>query len=373
MLSNHALLGPSSAKRWLNCTPSARLSESINEKESSFAAEGTEAHTICENKLRKALGLDVEVLTNLEYYSQEMEDYTNDYVSYILELFKQVKETDKEAILLVEQRLDLTSYIPESFGTGDALIASNNTLYIIDFKYGMGVKVESKDNPQMMLYALGALELFDCIYDIEKVVMTIYQPRLSNISSHEVDKTELYTWAKEVVIEKAKEAFSGKGNFSCGEWCKFCKIKATCRERANTNLALAEKEFAKPPLLTDEEIVEVLSKVDDLGSWANEIKDYALAEALKGKRWEGYKVVAGRSIRRYSNDEEVIKAVKQSGNDPFDHKLISITEMQKRLGKELFSQLLDKYIIKPEGKPTLVQESDKRPEYKNAFSDFNDK
>jgi hypothetical protein len=369
--SSHALLGPSSAKRWLSCTPSARLTESIEDTESVFAAEGTDAHALCEYKLRKSVGLPVpDVLPKLEYYSKEMEDYADDYVSFILELYEEAKTKCKDPLVLVEQYLDLEKYVPESFGTGDALIASDGTLYIIDYKYGKGVSVDAKENPQMKLYALGALEIFDCLYDIKEVSMTIYQPRLGNVSNFAMKKDDLYKWANEIVKPKAVDAFKGIGEFHCGAWCQFCKARATCRERANSNLKLASKDFADPPLLTDEEVEEVLGKVDELASWAEEVKAYALDEALKGKKWNGYKVVEGRSIRKYSNESEVAKTVEDAGFDPYEKKLLSITEMQKRIGKSKFIELLDKFVVKPQGKPTLVQESDKRPEFSTAIADF---
>jgi hypothetical protein len=369
--NSHALLGPSSAKRWLSCTPSARLTESLEDTESAFAAEGTDAHALCEYKLRKAVGLPVpDAPPKLEYYSNEMDDYADDYVSFILELYEEAKAKCKDPLVLVEQYLDLGRYVPESFGTGDALIASDGTLFIIDYKYGKGVSVDAEDNPQMKLYALGALGIFDCLYDIREVSMTIYQPRLGNVSTFVMKKDDLYKWAEETVRFKAADAFKGIGEYHCGAWCQFCKARATCRERANSNLKLASKDFADPPLLTDEEVGEVLGKADELASWAEEVKAYALDKALKGKKWSGYKVVEGRSVRKYSNEPEVAKAVEDAGFDPYEKRLLSITEMQKLIGKSKFADLLDRFVVKPAGKPTLVQESDKRPEFNTAAADF---
>lgn len=370
--TNHALLGPSSSKRWINCTPSARLTETYEDSESVFAAEGTDAHALCEYKLRKALGVESEPMPELQFYDKEMEESANAYVSYIMELVEEAKKNCKDPIVLIEQYLNFEKYVPEAFGTGDCLVAGDKTLYVVDFKYGRGVLVDAKENTQMMLYALGALELFDCIYDIDKVHMTIYQPRLSNISTYEISKEELYKWANDVLIPKAQMAYKGEGEYHCGEWCQFCKAKTTCRERANFNLALATGDFAKPPLLTDEEVENVLERIDTLVTWATDIKDYAFNEALKGKKWKGWKLVAGRSNRKYADETAVATAVQAIGIDPFEKKLLTITELQKKMGKAKFEEIVGKYIIKPEGKPTLVVETDKRPEItvNSAENDF---
>lgn len=371
--NSHALLSASSSARWLNCPPSARLSEEIEDVTSDFAAEGTDAHALCEYKLRKALGISLdEKLPNLTWYSQEMEDTATDYVAYILEVLSEVKKTCKNPMVLIEQRLDFSRYVEEGFGTGDCVIVADDTLHVIDYKHGKGVEVNAENNSQMMLYALGALELFGFLFDINKVSMTIYQPRIGNISTYEMAAESLLEWAQNTLAPIAKLAYAGKGEFKCGPHCRFCKVKAQCRERAETNMKLASLDFAKAPVLQDDEVEEILAKVDDLVSWANDIKEYALDAALKGKRWNDWKVVEGRSNRKYADDSKVVEIVTSAGLDPFEKKLLSITELQKRIGKSHFDELVAPHVMKPPGKPTLVPRSDKREELNSAAADFND-
>ena len=368
--SSHALLSASASKRWIMCNPSARLTEHMPDVNSDYSIEGSTAHLACEIKLSKALGIEPDEPTIFDNVDAEIDECSNSYVSYIMEIVEELKANNKEPFVLVEQKLDYSKYVEDGFGTGDCLICSNGLIHIVDYKHGRGIKVDSENNPQMMIYALGALELFKDIYDIEKVVMTIYQPRLSNISTYEMSVEDLLKWAKEVLVPAAKLAFKGEGQYSCGEWCTFCKAKHTCRERAKLNTQLAQMEFKEPPLLTDEEIVEILHKVEGLVSWANDIKDYAFQEALKGKKWDGFKLVEGRATRKYSDEGLVASIVEQAGFDPYDKKVVGITEMQKRLGKSRFMELVNQYVIKPAGKPTLVLESDKRPEFNTASADF---
>ena len=371
MPTNHALLSASSSHRWLHCPPSARLGENYEDKGSDFAAEGTDAHSLCEYKLKRALGIKAEDPTDtLSWYDEEMEDCASGYAAYICELVEEAKKTCPDPAVLIEQRLDFSAYVKEGFGTGDCVLIADGTLHIVDYKHGRGVLVEAEENPQMMLYALGALAIFESIYDIDTVSMTIYQPRRANISTYTVSKERLYEWAETVLVPAAELAYSGSGEFHCGEWCQFCKAKADCRERAKANLEMAKFDFADPPLLTDEEIEEVLGKVDELVSWANDIREYALQAALSGKEWNGWKVVEGRSVRKYTNDRQVAAAVIAAGFDPYEQKLLGITEMQKTLGKARFEEILGGLITKPQGKPTLVPASDKRPAMNNAKSDF---
>ena len=366
-MSRHALLSASSSERWLNCPPSARLGERYEDKRSEYAAEGTEAHMLGEYKLKVALGLAAEDPTEkLKYHSEEMEDCTTGYVEYILEIIKECKE----AKVLIEQRLDYSRYVKEGFGTGDCIVVSDKTLHVVDYKHGQGVLVEAEENPQMMLYALGALEIFDGIYDIETVKMTIYQPRRENISTYTVSKDSLYKWAKEVLMPIAKLAYAGEGDFKCGDWCMFCKAKHECRARADYSMELAKYDFRKPPLLEDWEVEEVLTKIDMLSSWASDIKNYALQTAIRGKKWTGYKLVEGRSNRVYSDEDLVAKKVLDAGHDPYEHKVKGITAMEKTLGKTKFNELLEGLIVKPEGKPTLVPESDKRPTMNTTVNEF---
>jgi hypothetical protein len=366
---SHAVLSASSSARWLNCPPSARLSEEIEDVTSEFAAEGTDAHALCEYKLRKALGMaNGEKYPTLPSYNQEMEDAATDYVAYVLEVVNEVKKP----MALIEQRLDFSRYVEEGFGTGDCVIVSDDVLHVIDYKYGKGVQVDADHNPQMMLYALGAIELFGFLFDIKKVSMTIYQPRIGNVSTYEMATKALIEWAENTLAPIAKLAYAGKGEFKCGDHCRFCKVKAQCRERAENNMKLASLDFAKAPVLQDNEVEEILAKVDDLVSWANDIKEYALEAALKGKRWNDWKIVEGRSNRKYADENKVAEVVTSVGLDPFEKKLLSVTELQKRIGKAHFDDLVAPYVMKPPGKPTLVPRSDKREEINSAAADFND-
>ena len=369
----HAILSASSSDRWLHCPPSARLCESYDDKGSDYAAEGTDAHALCEYKLRHALGMEAKDPTeNLTWFNEEMDDCANSYVTYVLEQVEAAKQTCADPVILIEQRVDFSRWVESGFGTADCIIIADGILQVIDYKHGQGILVEAIDNTQMKLYALGALELFDGIYDIDTVRMTIYQPHRDNVSTYEVLKDELYRWADEVLKPTADLAFTSDGNFLCGEWCTFCKAKNDCRARADANIELARYDFKLPPLLTDEEVEEILTRIDDLVSWASNIKEYALQQAISGKEWSGWKLVEGRSNRRYIDDNAVAVTVQKAGFDPYEHKVIGITAMQKLLGKSRFDELLAAYIEKPQGKPTLVPESDKRPAINTAKNDFMD-
>lgn len=369
--SEHAVLSASSANRWLHCPPSVRLSEGYMDKASVFAMEGTSAHELCEYKLRSALGMEAENPTeNLDFYNTEMEECAEGYATYILELVEKAKETCSDPVVMVEQRVDFSRYVPEGFGTADCIIIADETLNIVDYKHGKGVEVSAEDNPQMKLYALGALELFDCLYDISKVQMTIFQPRLSNVSVFVMDKADLLNWANDELTAKAELAFEGKGELCCGEWCKFCKAKANCKERAKVNMEMAQYEFRKSSLLTDKEVVKILSRIDELTSWASDVKNFALEQAVRGKQWPGWKVVEGRSNRKYTDEGAVAQVVKNAGYNPYDEKIMGITNMTKMLGKEKFNELLGDFVERPQGKPTLVPEDDNRPEMNTAKEDF---
>jgi len=367
----HALLSASSSERWLRCPPSARLCESYDDKGSNYAAEGTDAHELCEYKLCRALGLEANDPTeNLTWFNEEMADCTSGYATYILEQVEAAKQNCADPVVLIEQRVDFSRWVESGFGTADCIIIADGILQVCDYKHGLGVLVSAEKNPQMQCYALGALELFDGIYDIDTVLMTIYQPRRDNISTYELSKDELYRWADEVLKPTADLAFAGDGNFLCGEWCGFCKAKHDCRARADANLELARYDFKLPPLLTDEEVEKILTQVDDLVAWATDIKEYALQQAISGKEWNGWKLVEGRSNRKYTNETAVADAVSNAGFDPYDHKVLGVTAMQKLLGKSRFDELIAAYIEKPQGKPTLVPESDKRPVMNTAKNDF---
>ncbi|EAD4756079.1 DUF2800 domain-containing protein [Listeria monocytogenes] len=361
MPTQHATLSASSSNRWIHCPPSVRLSEGFENKSSTYAQQGTDAHTLCEYKLHQFLGDEGEdPRPTLEFYDVEMEQASSDYATFVMEEVAKARQTTADPIVIVEQKLDFSKFVPDGFGTGDCLVIADGTLSVIDMKYGLGILVDAYQNPQMMCYALGALELFDGIYDIKVVKMTIFQPRRENISTYILSKEELYQWAEEVLSPAANLAFKGEGEFHCGKWCGFCPAKNSCRARAEQNLELAKYEFKKPDLLEDEEIEEILEKVDDLVSWSNDIKEYALKLALGGKQWANHKLVEGRSTRKYSNDNDVAAAVIKAGYDPYDKKLLGVTAMTKALGKAKFDEILGDYIIKPPGKLTLVTNTDKR-------------
>ena len=370
----HAKLSASSAHRWMNCNPSANLEREFADKSSEAAAEGSAAHALCEHKLRKALKMRSTRPTS-KYDSDEMEMYTDSYLEFVLEQIEIAKQHCADPFVLIEQRLDFSCYVPDGFGTGDCLIVADKLLHIIDFKYGLGVLVDAVDNPQMMLYALGALRLFDALYDIDTVSMTIFQPRRENVSTWTISVSELEEWAEKTLRPKAELAFKGEGEFNPGPWCTFCKAAVKCRARAEEKLALAQYEFAKPPLLTDEEIEDILSRLDDLTKWANEIAAYAQDAAINhGKHWNGYKLVEGRSNRKYTDESAVIAAATAAGyRDIFKKSLIPITEMEKLMGKKTSAEVLGGLVIKPQGKPTLVPASDKRPAiHTGANHDFNE-
>lgn len=363
----HAVLSASSSHRWLECPPSARLNAEIADKASEYAQQGSSAHELAEYKIKSFLGENVKDPTDsLTYFDQEMEDCTDSYAEYVAEQVTKAKEHCKDPIVLVEQRLDFSKWVPQGFGTGDTVIIADDVLTIIDLKYGVGILVEAEKNPQMMCYALGALQLFDGIYDINKVSMTIFQPRREHISTFEITKEELLKWADTVLAPTAQLAASGGSDFKAGAHCQFCKVKATCRKRAEYNLELARYDFEMPATLEDEEIEVILSKVDELIAWGSDVKEYALQSALSGKQWNDWKLVEGRSNRRYTDETVVADTVKAAGYDPYEHKVLGITAMTKLLGKTKFEKLLGGYLEKPQGKPTLVPMSDKRPAINKA-------
>ncbi len=375
-MGRHAILSPSGSHRWLHCTPSARLEQEFADTESEAAKEGTAAHALCEHKLKKALRMRSR-RPHSDYDSDEMEECAEAYVDFVMEQYEQARQVCKDPIVLIEQKLDFSCYVPDGFGTGDCIIISDDRLHIVDFKYGLGVLVEAQDNPQMKLYALGALGLYDALYDIREVSMTIFQPRRENVSTWTVPVTELKEWAEEVLKPKARMAYDGEGEYTPGEWCTFCRAAVRCRARAQEKLKLAQAEFKLPPLLTDAEVEEILKVLPDLTRWANEITAYATDAAVShGKEWSGFKVVEGRSVRKYRDEEKAAEAAIEAGyTDIYKKSLITLTEMQKLMGKQKFEEVLGSLIYKPPGKPTLVPVSDKRPAInttnaKNEFSEI---
>lgn len=371
MTTKHAVLSASSSERWLNCPPSARLCEAYEDKGSDYAAEGTDAHTLCEYRLKQALGIPAkDPIENLSWYNEEMEECAAGYAAYVVELLETAKQTCSDPVVMIEQRVDFSRWVQDGFGTADCILIADGILNIVDYKHGKGVEVSAEGNTQLSLYSLGALEIFDGIYDIDRVCVHIFQPRKSNVVSSMRDKSDLYEWADTELTQKAQLAYEGQGDFSCGEWCRFCKAKAECRERAEANLALARYEFQSPALLDDEEIADILGKVDALTAWASDVKEYALQQAVSGKEWTGWKLVEGRSNRKYTSEAAVAATVEGAGFDPYERKVLGVTAMQKLLGKTRFEELLAPYIEKPQGKPTLVPESDKRPAMNTAKNDF---
>ncbi|MCK1996827.1 DUF2800 domain-containing protein [Psychrobacillus psychrodurans] len=377
----HAKLSASGSKRWLTCTPSVRLESGFEDKTSSFAEEGTAAHELSElmlayelkdiNKATYTRRLNKFTKEN-QYYSQEMMDYVEGYVDYVMERVNAMRARTEDALVLIEQRLDFSEWVPEGFGTGDVLLIGDGLLEIIDLKYGKGVEVTAHANTQMMLYGLGALNAHDLLYDIEQVLMTIVQPRLDAISTYEMSAVTLYDWAEKVIKPKAELAINGEGEFIPGEHCRFCKAKAVCRARADENLAIAKEEFTDPDMLTPEEIADILFRTKEMQKWAKDVEEYALDQAENfGVKFDGWKLVEGRSNRKYANDEVVYDRLAESEQDMTkvtETKLLSITNMEKVLGKATFNELLSDVIIKPSGKPTLVVATDKRPELNTAES-----
>ncbi len=360
-MSDHALLSPSASHRWMNCTPSAVLETEFDNRSSPAAAEGTAAHALCEHKLKRMLHRRSKRPVS-DYNSDEMEEHTDAYVEFVSELLEQAKQNCKDPLVQVEQRLDLSEYVPGAFGTADCLIIADGTLHVIDMKYGLGVLVSAEENPQLKCYGIAALSIYEDLYDIKDVSLSIFQPRRENVSTWTISAVDLRNWAEKELKPKAQMAFKGEGEYCPGEWCQFCRAAVKCRARAEEKLRIAEEEFKLPPLLTDTEIESILPMLPDITKWANDISAYALEMAVsRGKEWNGYKVVEGRSVRKYSDEDAVAEAAKQNGyTDIYRKSLITLTDMQKLMGKKKFEEILGSLIIKPPGKPTLVPITDKR-------------
>ena len=377
-MPKHAYLSASASHRWLACPPSAKLCANIPDQASEYAQQGTDCHELCAYLVEKALGREViDPTENLTYYDAEMQNCAVEYRNYVLEQIEAAKEFCKDPQVMIEQRLDFSRWVENGFGTGDCVIVADEVLQIIDYKHGLGVLVSAGDdehggNSQMMCYALGALEVFGDIYDINQIKMTIFQPRRENISTYTISRDNLLKWANEVLAPTAQLAYVGEGEFKAGGHCQFCKVKATCRKRAEYNLELAKYDFEMPATLDDTEIAAILERVDEMISWGNDIKEYALKQAQSGVHFEGWKVVEGRSNRKYTDEEAVAFKVKDAGFDPYEKKLLGVTTMSTLLGKKKFEELLGGLIYKPPGKPTLVPESDKRPAMNTAIEDFNE-
>ena len=381
MAGKHALLSPSAAHRWMNCTAAPLLEKDVEDKGSTFAEEGTLAHAYCAKKLKEFLGLSVDeekaeiAQLDEQYHSGEMDEYTDTYKTIVLEKFNAARAKTKDAQLLVEVKLDFSHYVPDAFGTSDAIIIADGVMEVIDFKYGKGVKVSAAENPQMMIYALGAWDLFNFEYDIRKVRMTIVQPRIDNLSEFELDAADLINWAVDELQPKANEAYAG-GKQKPGNWCQFCKVKANCK--ALSSMCIEAQQANPDPRKISKEVMEstILPLLSTFKTWLTGVEEYSLEQALSGVQYQGFKIVEGRSIRKITNPTAVMELlgkegfVKEAYIKPTE--LRSITDLEKLIGKKRFGAICAEYINKPQGKPTLVPESDKRPAFNQAADDFKD-
>ena len=373
----HALLSASSAKRWLACPPSARLTENMPDAGSGYAAEGTLAHSLCELKLRRKFeGLRKSTYDKRlreiqadERYSPEMDGYTDQYIDYISAI---VHRYDTRPTIAAEQRVDYSEIAPGGFGTSDCIILCGKDIHIIDFKYGKGVPVSAEDNPQLKLYALGAARDYDMLYDIRNVTLHIVQPRTEDgNSSWSLSRDALEDWGRSI-MPTAKLAWEGRGDFSCGDHCRFCKAKATCRARAEHILSEAEFSAVPPELLSDDELGKILVRARLFANWLSDIEEYALNEILSGRTVTGFKAVEGRSNRQITDLDSAFTALKDSGIEEamlYERKPLGLTELEKLVGgRKKLSELIGKYIEKPQGRPTLVPADDKRPNYKKDMT-----
>lgn len=375
---SHALLSASGAGRWLNCTPAPRLEEKYGEnRTSTYAQEGTIAHELAELYLRKDclntlsaedFSKEVEKLMADDLFNEEMLEMVPIYTEYCAAELAEAKVNSGEALMEIEQKLDLTAYIPNSFGTADCIIISDNTIEVIDLKYGKGVPVYAEWNKQLMIYGLGALWKYDTLYYVENIKLTIIQPRLNNISTWQISVKDLISWANSELLPKAKLAYEGKGELNTGEWCRFCGVRNRCRKLYEAQIEIAKYDFAEPDMLTDSEIADVVLRTPRLIEWANSVKDYAEQQAIQSdKHWPGLKLVAGRSIRKWSqNDDEIASIIatrcpELSEDEIYDLKLKSLTGIEKVVGKKKFAEVFSDVVIKPDGKPMLVSEDNKRP------------
>ncbi len=380
----HALLSPSKAKQWLACPPSARLSAKFNERfgeqSSPYAAEGTKAHAVAELKLRLELG----EINKFSYDAQrkalgdissEMDRNTDTYVDVVLEKYYAAKKVCPDARLFIEQRLDMSEWIPGCFGTADACVVSDVMLEVIDYKNGQGVPVDAVENPQARCYGLGALHEFGDIYGFTHVRNTIVQPRLDSITEEILTREELLAWG-EYVKPIAELAYKGEGGFSPGDNCRFCAAKAVCKARAYQSFDLLAACLDTPDVLPDEAIPGILKVADTCEQWLKDVKAYALSQALRGQEWPGYKLVRGkRPSRAFRNDEEAEEQLIRAGYTPEQYQVTrmkTVAEVEKLLGKRAFDALMGKLVIQGEGNLTLVPETDKRVEFESADAAFSD-
>jgi conserved hypothetical protein len=372
----HAVLSASGSKRWLSCPPSARLERKFPDRAGEAAQEGTLAHALAEARIRYWLGevsnaKATELMTRIKrdpLYSPEMKGYVSEYVDLCIE-----KINAAQGVALVEERLDFSRWVRNGFGTGDMVIIGDGVLEIVDLKYGKGVPVSAEGNTQMQLYALGAIEQYGYIYDFTHVRMSIFQPRNGGLSTQLMSVDDLLAWG-ESIKPIAELAYAGKGDFKAGDHCRFCRAAAQCKALSEYNMEIAKLEFRDADLLTDDEVSFVLERVDGLVRYAEKVKTHALEEALKGHRWPGFKVVEGRSNRKITDEAKAVKLLRGAGYaDDVIYKPLemqTITALEKLVTKKKFGELLGSVIEKPPGKPTLVPEDDKRPEYDPVQSEF---
>lgn len=380
-MAQHALLSPSAAHRWMNCPAAPRLEAKVEDKGSSYALEGTLAHAYCALKIKQYLGApaddeEAEIATlHEQFYAGEMDEFTDTYKTLVLEKYNAARAKTADAELLIETRLDFGSYIPDAFGTADAIIIADGTMEVIDFKYGKGVRVEAVMNPQMMIYALGAYELFSFDYNIKDVRMTIVQPRLDNLSEFEMSAAELLEWAKGKLAPAAKEAYRVGAEQHPGEWCQFCRVKNNCKALAGQCVAVAE-DYNGKTLSADELAKDVLPKLAMVKTWLAGVEDYALQQALSGVHLDGWKLVEGRSNRKITDVDGAVKALCGAGYEEAQilkpKELKTITELEKLCGKKAFASICAGCVEKPQGKPALVPENDKRPAFVPILDDFKD-
>lgn len=377
MPDRHALLGPSSAHMWMACPPSARLGESFEDQGSEYAEEGTLAHRIGELLLRKRweradITADLEAAQADPLYSGEMGECTETYAVFVEERMAEAKSRCGDPRIFIEQTVKFDEYVPEGFGTSDAIIISDGLMDVLDLKYGKGVPVSAEGNPQMRLYALGGYLALSWAYEISTIRMNIFQPRLDSISTATITRAELLDWAENELKPRAALAWEGKGEFCPGaETCRWCRAAPLCRAHRDYQLEIARREFADPPLLSPDEVAEVMNRLPALLAWADKVKEYALDAALNHReQFPGYKVVEGRSNRKYADQDSIAAVLRKAGYKVADiykpHELLGLTAMEKLVGKKRFTELAGDYIIKPEGAPTLVPEADKRPPINTA-------